>query len=69
MECECGRANVQEDGNDGQYAEQGGSDDYGGSDFDNKIIGGDEAVPNEFPWIVRIVRGCAEGEQIWDGSW
>ena len=71
MECECGRGNVQEDGNDGQSAEQSGSDDYGGADndFDNKIIGGDEAVPNAFPWIVRIIGGCAKGEQIWVGHW
>jgi len=25
----------------------------------NRIIGGLEAIPNEFPWMVRIVGGCA----------
>jgi len=27
----------------------------------NRIIGGREAVPHEFPWIVRITGGCAGG--------
>ena len=76
MECECGKAFVQENGINGEYIEQVGSgnhgrvDDYSGAgDYDNKIIGGDEAVPNAFPWIVRIIGGCAKGEQIWVGHW
>ena len=28
----------------------------------NRISGGEEARPKEFPWVVRIVGGCAEGE-------
>ena len=28
----------------------------------NRISGGEEALPKEFPWVVRIVGGCAGGE-------
>ena len=28
------------------------------------VIGGLEAIPHEFPWLVRIVGGCARGEII-----
>ena len=27
----------------------------------NEISGGQAAAPHEFPWIVRIVQGCAKG--------
>jgi len=30
----------------------------------NRVIGGTEARPHEFPWMVRIVGGCAMGEII-----
>ena len=35
-----------------------------GGDYSNRIIGGHEATPHKFPWIVRIIRGCAKGEWI-----
>ena len=28
----------------------------------NEIAGGKEARPNEFPWMVRIIGGCAQGD-------
>ena len=47
-DCECGVSGV--DGDEGEYG--------------NRIIGGQEAIPHAYPWIVRIVRGCAPGEWI-----
>ena len=29
-----------------------------------EISGGEEALPKEFPWLVRLVSGCAGGEFI-----
>ena len=34
----------------------------GYNDIFGEISGGTEAVSNEFPWMVRIVGGCAGGE-------
>ena len=28
---------------------------------ENRIMGGQESKPHEFPWIVRIIGGCAYG--------
>jgi hypothetical protein len=33
-------------------------DDY---ETGNRISGGHEALPNAFPWIVRIAQGCVGG--------
>ena len=30
----------------------------------NRISGGGEAAPNQFPWLVRIVGGCPRGKVI-----
>ena len=29
-----------------------------------EISGGKEAIPNEFPWMVRLINGCTRGKLI-----